>query len=331
MKTKRFFVFGLPVVLLALGLVLAACPTGGEDSGDYVDTFVAVTNIDGLPTLTFVGNALSLSGTVVPANATNKTIVWSGTGVSNGVLTAASAGSPTLTATIANGSSRSSAYTKTFTVTALDAGTDNGTNTFTNTVWAVDSAGGVYVTFTATAWEAAGNGETVAEGTYSRVGGIGAELTITGGEGAGTTGLAYIGDDAKIHVANFGPMSGTLTKLNTALTLEGTWAGEDDDGNPVRLVAAAGGTWTQSMSFDGGSSWHDIAKGTYPTTTNTNPALVSFTQVNTGFLGGGADSWESWAALSEEIKGMLGGSEHATIIIYSDRCVGMDFTLNKQP
>jgi hypothetical protein len=33
MKTKRFFLFGLPAVLLALGLVLAGCDNGSTDSG----------------------------------------------------------------------------------------------------------------------------------------------------------------------------------------------------------------------------------------------------------------------------------------------------------
>jgi hypothetical protein len=36
MKTKRFFLFGLPVVLLALGLVLAGC--GGDDDGGDSDS-----------------------------------------------------------------------------------------------------------------------------------------------------------------------------------------------------------------------------------------------------------------------------------------------------
>jgi hypothetical protein len=34
MRTKRFFIFGLPAVLLALGLVLAGCDTGSSSGGD---------------------------------------------------------------------------------------------------------------------------------------------------------------------------------------------------------------------------------------------------------------------------------------------------------
>jgi hypothetical protein len=40
MKTKRFFVFGLSAVLLALGLVLAGCPTGGGDNGPGSEVFI---------------------------------------------------------------------------------------------------------------------------------------------------------------------------------------------------------------------------------------------------------------------------------------------------
>jgi hypothetical protein len=39
MKTKRFFLFGLPVVLLALGLVFAGCDTGGNEPYDGPKSF----------------------------------------------------------------------------------------------------------------------------------------------------------------------------------------------------------------------------------------------------------------------------------------------------
>jgi hypothetical protein len=84
------------------------------------------------------------------------------------------------------------------------------------------------------------------------------------------------------------------------------------------------------MSFDGGGSWHEIAKGTYPTTTDTNPALVNFTHVNS-YVIDGSNTWVDWDTLTQDVKDIVGGSQHATIIIYSDRCVGRDFTLNKQP
>ena len=79
--------------------------------------FVAVTSITGVPTTATVGIGLTLTGTVQPANASNQTIVWSGTGVSNGVLTAAAEGTITVTATIANGATETTPYTQTFDIT----------------------------------------------------------------------------------------------------------------------------------------------------------------------------------------------------------------------
>jgi hypothetical protein len=49
MKTKRFLVFGLSAVLLALGLVLAGCDDGSDDDGDSgVSKSVTITNISGI-------------------------------------------------------------------------------------------------------------------------------------------------------------------------------------------------------------------------------------------------------------------------------------------
>jgi hypothetical protein len=47
MKTKRFFLFGLPAVLLALGLVLAGCPTDSDDDGGGGDN--GILTFDRLP------------------------------------------------------------------------------------------------------------------------------------------------------------------------------------------------------------------------------------------------------------------------------------------
>jgi len=85
--------------------------------------FVAVTGITDVPTTAPVGS-LTLSGTVVPNNATNKTIVWSvkspgdtGAKISGDTLTTKKAGTVTVTATIANGKGALSPYTKDFSIT----------------------------------------------------------------------------------------------------------------------------------------------------------------------------------------------------------------------
>jgi endo-1,4-beta-xylanase len=87
------------------------------------NTFVAVTNINGVPTGGEVGSEVDLSvAMVVPDNANNKTIAWTvkdagGTGVSdvaNGKFTATAPGTVKLTAAIANGEAEGKNYAKDF-------------------------------------------------------------------------------------------------------------------------------------------------------------------------------------------------------------------------
>jgi hypothetical protein len=87
-------------------------------------SFVAVTNITGVPTTATAGTALNLAGTVAPTNATNKTITWSvktagttGATVTGSTLNVPAAGTVNVTATIANGLTASTPYTKDFTIT----------------------------------------------------------------------------------------------------------------------------------------------------------------------------------------------------------------------
>ena len=78
--------------------------------GVRTPTFVPVTRIDGLPSAMTAGTPLTLSGTVEPQNATYQAISWSvnaanGTGanVSGNTMTATTAGTASITATIAKG------------------------------------------------------------------------------------------------------------------------------------------------------------------------------------------------------------------------------------
>jgi hypothetical protein len=113
----------LPVVLLAVaGLLVMGC---SNSSGSGPDTsFVAVTDITVTNISTTVGVEFTLSGTVSPANATNKAIVWmvknaddTGATITENKLTATAAGEVTVTATIINGASATTAFTKDFTIT----------------------------------------------------------------------------------------------------------------------------------------------------------------------------------------------------------------------
>jgi hypothetical protein len=83
---------------------------------------IPVTNITGVPTTATVSESVELTGTVVPSNATNQTIVWSvqsagttGATITNGnMLNTTDAGTVVITATIANGTAVGTPYTQSF-------------------------------------------------------------------------------------------------------------------------------------------------------------------------------------------------------------------------
>jgi hypothetical protein len=88
--------------------------TGAQTVAVYKDAsapaFVAVTNITGVPTTATAGTALTLTGTVAPPNATNKTIAWSvqnagttGATITGNTLNTTAAGTVTMTATVKDG------------------------------------------------------------------------------------------------------------------------------------------------------------------------------------------------------------------------------------
>lgn len=98
--------------------------TVNEDPSVYK----AVTNITGVATTATAGTDITLTGTVIPANATNKTIAWTikspgttGATRTGNTLSTTAAGTVTVTATIANGASATTPYTQDFTITVNDA------------------------------------------------------------------------------------------------------------------------------------------------------------------------------------------------------------------
>jgi hypothetical protein len=85
--------------------------------------FISVTDITGVPTTATAGTSLNLTGTVEPADATNKTITWSianagttGATISGNTLSTTAAGNVIVTATITNGAIAID-YTKDFNIT----------------------------------------------------------------------------------------------------------------------------------------------------------------------------------------------------------------------
>lgn len=95
---------------------------------DLSSVFVAVTQITHVPDTATVGTPLQLTGTVVPSDATNKTIIWSvspnntlsGVNVSGTVFTATTAGTAKIRAVITNGTTTGD-YIQDFNIT-VDAG-----------------------------------------------------------------------------------------------------------------------------------------------------------------------------------------------------------------
>ncbi len=107
-------------------------------------SFVAVTNITGVPATATAGVDLTLAGTVSPAGATNQTIVWSmndpgdtGASLNDNVLSTTAAGTVSIRATISNGATQTTDYTKDFVITV-----SNAPGPVTHTITASAGSGG---------------------------------------------------------------------------------------------------------------------------------------------------------------------------------------------
>jgi len=120
-------------------IVTATIANGISAGTDYVKEFtitvssVAVTNITIAKSSVTAGSKLTLSGTVAPANATYTTIVWSlksadttGATLVGNTLSTTTAGTATVTATVADGVSVGTDYVKDFTITVSSGGGGGG-------------------------------------------------------------------------------------------------------------------------------------------------------------------------------------------------------------
>ena len=90
-----------------------------------ITPFISVTDIVDVPTKVNVGTPLTLSGTILPENASDKRIVWSvtyagltGATITENVLTVAATGTLVVRATIENGKNIGESFTKEFTMNA---------------------------------------------------------------------------------------------------------------------------------------------------------------------------------------------------------------------
>jgi hypothetical protein len=303
-KEKLLRGAGIPAVLalVALLALAAGCNNGTTGGGGLV--LIPVTGISGVPKVAVKDRPLTLNGIVEPANASNRIIVWSGTGVnsSTGVLTAPTAettGTPyTVTATIVNGIANLIPYTRNFTITAYDAGSGVYPNPFgtdgTNGIWIMDTKENgtpqydtVLVTLTENTWTATENGGPYNNGTYTWIEGTyAAEWAVTGGVYGNYTGIAIIGADGRAAVSNFAGnhsgMNGNLVKLASPASLAGTWKTSVPVlvlGGYLQLVIENNGNWILTVSPNGSSSWKQRVQGISVQTTN--PAAVTITHLRT--------------------------------------------------
>ncbi|GHV42804.1 hypothetical protein FACS1894180_0150 [Bacteroidia bacterium] len=112
--------------MMSAAVVATSCK---KDKDKDEDKTVPVTDITLTSAATIVaGEPLTLVATVAPATATNKTIVWTvksagstGATIDGSVLTVPTAGTATVTATIAGGLTATTAYTKDFDISVTDA------------------------------------------------------------------------------------------------------------------------------------------------------------------------------------------------------------------
>jgi hypothetical protein len=124
---KKLALSTMLVCLLALGFI--SCDNGTTSDNPPPPSFVAVTSISGVQTSGVKNTVVTLTGTVNPADATNKTIVWvvksagtTGATITDGnKLNTTASGTVEVTATISNGLTSSSNFTQDFNISITDS------------------------------------------------------------------------------------------------------------------------------------------------------------------------------------------------------------------
>ena len=114
-------------ILIFAFFFFISCENPTDENSNHDNTFTAVSGISNVPTAATAGTPLSLSGTVSPSNATNKSIVWSLSENDNGsteasiingnTLNTKTAGTATVVAIISNGAAQGTDYTHEFAIT----------------------------------------------------------------------------------------------------------------------------------------------------------------------------------------------------------------------
>jgi len=290
-ENKTFYFYPESGYEINTVLVNGVNNTGAVASGNYTFTnvtgnhtisvtfkeiFVPVTNITNVPAVATVGVSLPLTGTVIPSNATNKTIVWSmvnagstGASITGSAFLATASGTAVVMATIANGTATGTNYTQQFNI-IVNAGFVSVTNITnvpaTATVTLPLTLTGTVVPNNATnqtivwsVWNQGGSGATISGGNILNTTASGTAIiraTINNGSAAGTN---YT-QDFNIVVSK-ATLSGTLTingnavfgSLLTAIT--------------TALTSEPSGVSLGTLSYQWGRNGTPIAEATNPTYT----------------------------------------------------------------
>jgi hypothetical protein len=100
----------LHVLEVSAASSLTGLATNSPDLAIITNPFIPISDIIGVPNEILAGTPHTLSGTVLPFNATNQDIIWKvkdtgscGASISGDVLTTIAAGEATITATVAEG------------------------------------------------------------------------------------------------------------------------------------------------------------------------------------------------------------------------------------
>lgn len=160
--------FGIIILAALIGFSIAACGKAGDPSSPGDGEFTAVTSITGVSTAGTVGQ-LTLTGTVNPSGATNKTIVWSvvnagttGASISGSTLTTTAAGTVKVRVTITNGTAAGTNYTQDFNIVISAEG--DGLN-LKDTTW-TDEDSDTELSFTDSNYSMKVDGAEISKGTY---------------------------------------------------------------------------------------------------------------------------------------------------------------------
>jgi hypothetical protein len=305
--------------------VTATIVNGKTAVSDYTqDSIITISNsitpvtlISGVPTTGTAGEALTLSGTVSPGNATNKTIVWSvksagtsGAMINGNTLTTTAAGTVTVTAAIVNGQSTGSDYTQDFTITFLSAPmpTDSLEAAL---AWIKDNAvaGGEY-TIMLTA------DEVIAPATLSYDGKNVSIILQSGSASERTVSLSAngslftVGNKVTLALGNNVTLQGKATSNNVALV-------RVNSGGALEMNA--GSKITGNTNGDGGGGGVYVAGGTFTMSGGTISGNKVWSDPSNKSGGGGV-------CVVDGTFTMEGGTISGNMAVYNTSVVGGAYT-----